>query len=53
MKTIFFLLLIASIVGAQAPQSGPRGGCYIIVTGKNGKTYKRYIDKALCKKGGK
>jgi hypothetical protein len=35
------------------PVRGPRGGCYIIVTSKQGKAYKKYVDPKQCPKEAK
>jgi hypothetical protein len=50
MKTLL-LALAAMVATAQTPQTGPRGGCYIVVT-KDGKSHKKYIDKSKCKQEG-
>lgn len=53
MKTLI-LMLAAIVASAQTPKGkvehGPRGGCYVVVTSKSGKQYKRYQP---CPKEGK
>lgn len=45
------ILAFAIMALAQTPQTGAKGGCYIVTTSKKtGKTYKRYVSKDLCRR---
>lgn len=50
MKILLILIItMPSLLAQGTPQRGPKGGCYIIVTSKTGKAYKKYVDPSKCK----